>query len=322
MKKLLLLLSILSIAILILLATIDLAPYLSEQPETSQITATQLPDHKKKRDTTEISPATPPTTLVEKIVTQPELMTEPLQKEESILSPPEITVTSEQAHQTTPLVASSKTSPGPDSDSVPDEIIQLKAVSQLSSTPEAETPAPPSTPSITKNKTTEALLSLVENKIVQLPEEAYPLSILLETYDEKATAQQSISLYQDRGIETYWVKVDLGKRGVKYRLFTGFFSTTEKAKRYQQKLKLKHKPIKRTYHSALIGIFENKEVLASAYSKTVQADVVPYILGTESGRYYLYVGAFYTHAGAEAQCSDLVAQKLSCKPAKRTTQVL
>lgn len=156
-------------------------------------------------------------------------------------------------------------------------------------------------------------------EIIPLPEGEYPFSILLETFNEEVSARKAIPRFREQGVSSYWVKVDLGNKRIKYRLFTGVFSTTSMAQHYLDQHNLKNKPIKPTLYSALVGVYPDKDQLDDAYRQTSNAGVVPYSLETETGLYFLYVGAFYTYLGATAQCLDLTAAGLNCKPVKRST---
>jgi hypothetical protein len=160
---------------------------------------------------------------------------------------------------------------------------------------------------------------LLEMEINILPVGEYPYSILLETFTDREIAQMAIPFYQKRGISAHWVKVDLDEKGIYYRLFTGVFATIPEAQQYLDKKQLIDKPIKPASYSARIGIYQDKAQLASAYSKISETGVIPYILGTEEGTYYLYVGSFYTFIGAADQCRDLNDAGLNCEPVKRST---
>ena len=179
--------------------------------------------------------------------------------------------------------------------------------------------APKESAVITEEKIPQTPSTPIELDVTVLPVGDYPFSILLATFQEKETAERGRSLYQKRGISTYWVKVDLDERGVRYRLFTGTFSTMPEAQQYLKSSGIINKFIKPTYYAARVGVYTDKTELADAYLKTSKAGVVPYILGTTKGDFYLYVGAFYTYVGAIDQCRDLAAAGLNCEPVKRST---
>lgn len=158
-----------------------------------------------------------------------------------------------------------------------------------------------------------------DQAITVVPEGTYPFAVLLETYDKQASAEHAAALCRRQNLACYWVKVDLGTPGVKYRLFTGFFPTRAAAQTALARHRLAGRPVKQTMYAARVGIFQDNHELAAAYAKTVAAGASPYILGTARGRYFLYAGAFYTAGGAETQCRDLAAQGLPCQPAVRST---
>ena len=161
--------------------------------------------------------------------------------------------------------------------------------------------------------------SLIEMEIQVLPAGEYPFSILLETFLKQESAQQAILNYQERGISAYWVKVNLGNKVIRYRVFTGTFSTEAEAQQYLEEHKLAEKPVRPTMYSALVGVYQDKPQLIADIIKTRESGVIPYILSTTKGDYFLYVGAFYTFTGATSQCRYLEKAGLSCKPVKRST---
>lgn len=160
---------------------------------------------------------------------------------------------------------------------------------------------------------------LADQTITVVPEGTYPFAVLLETFDKQASAEHAVALYRRQNLACYWVKVDLGNPGVKFRLFTGSFPSRAAAQTTIVRHRLAGKPVKQTMYAARIGIFQDNRELGAAFAKTAAAGVSPYILGTAKGRFFLYVGAFYTAGGAENQCRDLTVQGLPCQPAIRST---
>ena len=173
---------------------------------------------------------------------------------------------------------------------------------------------------VAATKPAEMVAKPIELEMTTLPPGEYPFSILVGTFQKKETAQRAISLYRQRGITTFWVKVDLEGRGVRYRQFNGFFSSTAQARQYLLQSTLDDKLVKPTSYAALLGIYTDKSKLADAFVKAEQAGVMPYILGSSKGDYFLYVGAFYTHVGAVDQCAELSSAGLNCEPVKRRVE--
>ncbi len=269
MKKIIVTFALLVCTVVVLLATVDLEPYLA-------------PD--------KVSPPAPEnTTGQETAVTTQEIeetkQTQQIQTDDRVKTLP----------------------PAPPVDEIYPEQEQVVMAPPTKTTPVAE------------EKIDQLLSSLIELEVTTLPVGDYPFSILLATFQEKKIAERATSLYRKQGLSAYWVKVDLEERGIRYRIFTGIFSTMPAAHQYLEQSKLVDKFIKPTYYTARVGVFTDKNELAKTYTKARQAGVMPYILGTAKGDYYLYVGAFYTYIGAIAQCRDLAAADLSCEPVKRST---
>lgn len=261
MKKIVAALLLLFCGLVVLLATIDLEPYLAAPKQTPQAAVEQ-------------------TSKVE-IITQT-VKTEPDKLINNQPAAPEGPIYPEQEQVVTPLVP------------VEDEAAESEEIDPISS-------------------------PLIELEVTTLPVGEYPFSILLETFAEQATAEEAVSFYQVRGIPAHWVKVDLGEEGIRYRVFTGIFSTMPEAQQYLNENQLFDKPVKLTYYGARIGVYTDKVQLAEAFVKTRKTGVMPYILGTKKGEYHLYVGAFYTYIGAVDQCRDLTGAGLKCEPVKRST---
>lgn len=261
MKKIIVALFLLICGLVIVLATIDLKPYLA--PDKAPPIAVEEKAREQSVSQTIKTGVADPVNIHKPAAPQGEIYPE-------------------QKHVVTPLKA------------VKDEVEKSEEMEPISSAP-------------------------IELEVTTLPVGEYPFSILLETFIDQATAEQAIPFYQERGISAHWVKVDLGDEGIRYRVFTGIFSTMPEARQYLNENLLSDKPIKLTYYAARIGVYMDKVQLANAFVKTRETGVIPYILGTEQGEFHLYVGAFYTYIGAVDQCRDLTAAGLNCEPVKRST---
>lgn len=154
-----------------------------------------------------------------------------------------------------------------------------------------------------------------------LPPQELPYSILLDTFSEKVTAQEAIDIYLQRTIQAHWVKVNLGPKGVRYRLFAGAFSTVSAAKNYLKKNKIEGKLIKKTPYTSLVGVYGSKVRALEVLRSIGNSDYIPCLLGGKGGNYTLSVGASYTLKGAREQCRQLTISNIPCKSAKRSTAI-
>lgn len=208
--------------------------------------------------------------------------------------------------------------------------LESAAINQATDSDETKSAAPEqvmSPDAIAENEFNQDLLPkriespLIQLEVTVLPEDEYPFSILLGTFLEQEIAELAVPIYQKRDILTHWVKVGLGEKGIRYRLFTGMFRSAEEAQQYLEQHQLTSGLVKPTYYSALVGVYRDKAQLTDNFVACKDIGVVPYILGTKQGDYLLYVGSFYTFIGATNQCHKLREAGLNCQPVKRSTIV-
>lgn len=281
--------------LIILLATVDLEPYLASDQSEIQEKVSLPPVEKTEEPPRKITPSPMPQTET-----------------------PSTVISAEEPDSPEP-----ESAPVPVPGKLEDLFENLKSAATVpESTTELED-VPPSTTKVAETadgtEQEQPPASLIELEVTILPVGEYPFSILLDTFLEQERAQQAIDLYQGRNISAHWVKVNLGEKGIRYRLFTGIFATVPEAQQYLDKNQLFDKLIKPTYYSALVGVYQDKVQLASAFVKAQDTGFIPYILGTQKGVYHLYVGAFYTYIGASSQCGALAKTGLNCEPVRRST---
>jgi hypothetical protein len=289
MKKIIAVFFLLIGGLIILLATVDLEPYLAPDQPVIPTNSALTPVSKTGEPP---SHTTPP----------------PLPQTET----PSTVISAEEA--TSP-------EPKPEADKLEDLFENLKSTATVAenTTNQEDTPATKADESTESAAEEQIAPSPIELEATILPVNEYPFSILLDTFLEQERAQQAIDLYQERDISAHWVKVDLGEKGIRYRLFTGIFATIPEAQQYLDQNQLFGKLIKPTYYSARIGVYQDKIQLANAFVKAQGTGFIPYILGTQKGVYHLYVGAFYTYIGASSQCRALTDTGLNCQPVRRST---
>ena len=295
MKKFFLVLSFLFCGIVLFLATVDLSPYLAPETVSDEIQV--------ERPAIAVDPVSEP------LPVHPAQSAQSAQATES-LDPSEGTASLKQVNEqlSTPAVTE-KTVISPSTDPVP---VILPEPPETPDSPEKDIAAaseqapasvqPPAPPEPVKRDPDCQTYAAGD----------YPFSILLETFDAKETAINAVVLYRKKSIESYWVKVDLGSKGTKYRLFSGVFRDRKHAELFAKRNNLENKPIKRTRFSSLIGKSIDAKGIADLRTAAIQAGTTPYLLCNEEGLHFLYVGAFYTNTGAKAQCEDLSKAGLDC----------
>lgn len=132
---------------------------------------------------------------------------------------------------------------------------------------------------------------------------AYPFSVLLGSYDDLQQARQVAALYEKKGLVSYWVKVDLGDEGVRYRVFGGFFAAAEEAKQVALAHRLSPLAVKATRYAVQVGAPFQGQGDDVAYDVLQSKGFAPYRVTAADNARVTYIGAFYTEKGAR----DLMA---------------
>ena len=83
-------------------------------------------------------------------------------------------------------------------------------------------------------------------------ESSRPYSILLSSCQKQASVQKVISSYQGTELDPFVVKVELGEKGVWWRIFSGRFETREAAADAKHKSGLSDKTVIKLSHSDLM----------------------------------------------------------------------
>ncbi|MGD8228051.1 MAG: SPOR domain-containing protein [Desulfobacteraceae bacterium] len=144
----------------------------------------------------------------------------------------------------------------------------------------------------------------VPNKASTLPAKppvSYPYSVYLGSYSSLKRAEKAVSMYEKKGLSPYWVEVDLGEKGVWFRIFTGYFPSKEQAEAYIDKNQLADASPRRTAYANLIGVFQSQYELNRKKVTLSKLGYSPYVIAGINGESLLYAGAFYQKARAEKQ---------------------
>ena len=147
--------------------------------------------------------------------------------------------------------------------------------------------------------------------------ELYPYSILLDSFRDPEGAKKAVGRYKERGLNSYWVKVDLGDGGIWYRVFGGFFKTMQAAEEKIQRFNLENALVRKTRFATLIGTYSSEDETNSKIRSLMETEYSPYAILGKTGDFRLYLGAFYTKEGAETQCLELISKGIFCEIVER-----
>lgn len=127
---------------------------------------------------------------------------------------------------------------------------------------------------------------------------SYPYSLFLGSFRTLKRANAAVSQYKEKGLTAYFAKVELGKKGTWYRVFTGYFSGTEEAERFKKKHGLTEAAIRKTRYANLIDIKPFAHDFEDRIASLRTLGYCPYSIRDSGGRHRLLVGAFLTKTGA------------------------
>ena len=144
----------------------------------------------------------------------------------------------------------------------------------------------------------------------------YPYSVLLSTFRSFDNAKKGIGIYKKKGFMPYWVKVDLGDKGVWYRVFTGCFKDGKSAELFIKTKHIAGARAKKTKYAVLVGTYSSNKEIEAQRKRFTELGYSPYIINKNDKR-LLYIGAFFTEEGATGQHSELISSGIQCQVAER-----
>ncbi len=149
------------------------------------------------------------------------------------------------------------------------------------------------------------------------PPVSYPYSIHLGSYGSLERAEKAVSMYEKKGLSPYWVEVDLGDKGVWFRIFTGYFPNKAEAEAYINEKQIADARSKRTAYANLIGVYNSKYELNRKRLTLLKLGYSPYVIAGVNGESLLYAGAFYQKARAEKQHTQLASKGIRSRVVSR-----
>ncbi len=124
----------------------------------------------------------------------------------------------------------------------------------------------------------------------------------LGSYNTLATTLRAIDIYSRKGIESHWNAIDLGEKGIWFRVFAGRYPTIAMARDYQKARGLSQARVIHAAWTVALGPLDHTAELHS-YLQTDQFD--SYTAPGKDGRQHLYSGAFVSRESAEAMAGKI-----------------
>jgi hypothetical protein len=134
---------------------------------------------------------------------------------------------------------------------------------------------------------------------------SFPYSVYLGSYSKTKYLQKAMREYEDKGLLPFWVKVDLGKKGVWHRVFAGCFRTGKEAEAFIKEKGIPEGEARQVKYGNLIGTYRSEKALQTKRAALLKLGYSPYIISRHKDEYLLFVGAFSSQSNAEDLRGDL-----------------
>ena len=174
---------------------------------------------------------------------------------------------------------------------------------------QAPQPVPARTQASTKKGAPEAASSQLRPQ--------YPYSIYLGSFKTPEAVKKALFDYQGKGFSAYWAKVDLGDKGVWFRVFAGHFRTKEEAENDIRDRHIRGATPGITKYANLIGIYGSDKEMEDQKRAMGAAGFYPYVIKAPDGKSILYSGAFDRKDYAEKEWSALASKGIRSEVVER-----
>ncbi len=144
-----------------------------------------------------------------------------------------------------------------------------------------------------------------------------PYSIMLSSCRLWKSVDKLLSEYRIKGLSPYFVKVDLGERGVWWRILLGYYQTREEALRIMEKIDVSDSLVVNTPYANFINNFSSEADATTTMVHLEQLQYSPYIIKRDTNTFQLFVGAFITKDRAVKHKIELLSKGIPNKVIER-----
>jgi len=173
---------------------------------------------------------------------------------------------------------------------------------------ESRPPAPPVKQAVPDGKGRES---------IAVSQGEYPYSIYLGSLKTLDQAKKAVSLYTDKGMQAYWVKVHFKEKGEWYRIYAGHFKDLQEADGFAQARGITEKETFKTEYANLIGTYSQSKDFDDRVKAISDLGYSSYTIKGSDGKLKLLVGAYVTEEAAEQQRQELMARGIENRIIKR-----
>jgi len=147
--------------------------------------------------------------------------------------------------------------------------------------------------------------SAVKDMNAQLESQLSSYTVLIASHRLADNVLREASRYRANGVDSHWVKVDLGEEGIWYRHFAGRFTGRAEALQFIQESGLAGARILAAPWAISVGEGMSPEVIGGIADMLRSNRYDGYVQEMKNGGYRLLVGAFVTKEGAENAAREI-----------------
>jgi general secretion pathway protein A len=152
---------------------------------------------------------------------------------------------------------------------------------------------------------------------IREPFALHPFSLRSSSYQQEDRAFQEISEIKELGLTPYLVKADLGDLGTLWRIYIGFYSTEEEAKKIKATYKLVNATVQKTDYACQVSEFSNETDGMAMFEKLRKSGYFPYAIQKGRNLFRIYLGAYEKRSEAEALQQRLQKKGITSQVVKR-----
>jgi cell division septation protein DedD len=127
----------------------------------------------------------------------------------------------------------------------------------------------------------------------------------LGSFNTLATALRAVDIYSQKGIQAHWNIVDMGEKGIWYRVFVGRYASIEETRHDQNKMDLAEAQIIFAPWAVVLGHFKRWESALTVKDRLKFHGLDSYTLTAQDGSVKLCSGAFISQARAAAMARQI-----------------
>jgi len=148
-------------------------------------------------------------------------------------------------------------------------------------------------------------ISLIERETGEGRPTHLPVALMLGSYKTLPNTLQAVSIFKQKMTDVQWNPVDLGEKGIWYRVFTGGFKSKRDAFEYKAKHGLAESLIVTMPWTVAVGPVDSLKAVRALTEKLEEQRFGSVAVRRENGRFVVNMGIFVTRKGAELLAGDV-----------------